>query len=424
MKVLIKSVTILDKQSEHHLQKMDVLISQGQISKIARDISSEDARIITGNDLYCSVGLCDIGTHLGEPGLEHRETLYSLTRAARRGGYSALAVFSNHVQPLQNIADIEWLKSRKDNNHVDIFPMGVMTSQMKGAQMIDYMDVYKAGIGGFSDGLNSLDDTGLLVRILEYTSHLGAKIFHHPSEKALRKSGHMNEGLVSTQMGLKGMPEVAELIMAQRDIFISEYLDRELVLHAISSGRTVEAVKKAKLSQLKVKATVPYLNLLFTDENLRGFDTALKVVPVLRTEDDRISLLDGLKDHTIDAIISNHVPMEEEEKRVEFPYAAFGATGLETCLSACVDSLREVWDLAEIIDKMTVAPRHLLGVSVPTLEEGSSADLCVFDLNNNWTYDKEKIASLSKNSPFLGHEFKTRVVASIIANDVVLSDDH
>lgn len=422
MKVLIKNVTILDKQTEHHLQKMDVLILEGHISKIGLDISSEDALVIEGQDLYCSAGLCDIGTHLGEPGLEHRESLHTLTRAARRGGYSALAVFSNHVHPLQNIADIEWLKSRKDNNHVDILPMGVMTSYMKGHQMIDYMDVYKAGIWGFSDGLNSVDDTGTFVRILEYTSHQGAKIFHHPSDKALRTSGHMNEGLVSTQMGLKGIPDVAELIMAQRDIFISEYLDRELVLHAISSGRTVEAVKNAKENRLKIKATVPYLNLLLTDESLRSFDTSLKVVPPLRTENDRLSLIQGLKDNSIDVIISNHVPMEEEEKRVEFPYASFGATGLETCLSACVDSLQKVWDLADIVEKMTVAPRQLLDMPIPTVKEGSLADLCVFDLSHHWTYQLDKIASLSKNSPFIGHEFQTRVVASIIRDDVVLTD--
>lgn len=419
MKVLIKHATVLDKNSDYHLKKRDILIDEGIIVTVANEIEEKDAHRIEGQDLHCSIGLCDIGTHIGEPGLEHRETLNSLTKAARKGGYSVLAVFSNEVQPVQSVVDVEWLKSRNLSHHVKILPVGVLTSHMKGTQMIDYMDLSQAGIVGFSDGLNSVDDTGLFLRILEYTSTQDTCVFHHPSEKALRKAGHMHEGRVSTQLGLKGIPDIAELIMAQRDILIAEFLNRELVLHAISAGRTVDAIEKARHNHINIKATVPYLNLIFTDEDVQGFDTALKVQPVLRTEDDRKSLINGLKHHVIDAIITNHVPLEDEEKRVEFPYATPGAVGLETCLCASIDILKGDWAVADILEKLTVAPRQILGITVPTIEVGQSADLCVWDMNNPWKYNQDNISSLSRNSPFTGHTFQTRVIASIVGDDVV-----
>jgi len=419
MKVLIKNAVIIDKNSPHHRQKVDVLIENGQYVKIGKDISSDGSQIIEGKELYCSIGLCDIGTHLGEPGMEHRETLHSLKTAARRGGYTACAVFSNSEKPVQNASDVEWIKNTSSSPELQILPIGVLSQKMQGSQMVDYIDLTKAGVVGFSDGLRSVHDTGLLTRVMEYTTMLNACIIHHPIDKHLIQGGILHEGIVSTGMGLKGIPDVAELHMVNRDILLAEYLGREIILHALSSHRSITSIKDAKQKNIQIKATVPYLNLIFTDKNMEGYDTALKVKPVLRSDVDKQGLLDGLVSDVIDVIVSNHVPLEEEVKKLEFTYASDGAIGLETCLVACVDHLTPNISLEKVIEKLTQSPRELLKIEIPTIEVGQKANLCLFD-TTSWTYAQENITSVSKNSPFIGHQFHTRVIGSILGNDVMV----
>lgn len=422
MKVLIKNAIIIDKNSSHHGQKVDILIENGQCVKIDKDISTEGSQIIEGNELYCSIGLCDIGTHLGEPGLEHRETLQSLKTAARRGGYTACAVFSNSEKPLQNASDVEWLKNSSSAPELQILPIGVLSQNMQGSQMVDYIDLAKAGVLGFSDGLKTLNDTGLLTRIMEYTKMLDTCIIHHPIDKHLVQGGILHEGIVSTGMGLKGIPDVAELHMVNRDILLAEYLGRQIILHALSSHRSVKSIQDAKQKNIEIKATVPYLNLIYTDKNMEGYDTLLKVKPVLRSEQDRQGLIEGLVSDVIDVIVSNHVPLEEEVKKLEFPYASDGANGLETCLVACIDHLTPNISLDKIIEKLTQAPRELLKTDIPTIEVGHKADLCIFD-KKSWVCTKGTISSISKNSPFIGHQFHTKVLGSILGKDVIISNN-
>lgn len=414
MDILIKGATILSKLSDHHLQKRDVLVSDGIIKAIGDNIKVENVDLIEGNELYCSIGLCDIGTHTGDPGFEHRETIQSLTAAALAGGFTALAVFPNTKPITQTKASISYLKDHPHKNGVEIFPIGALSKDTKGQDIGEYMDMKYAGIVAVSDGIVSIQDAGLLSRALQYSNTLCLPVMHQPNDAHLSNGGEMHEGIMSTSMGMKGIPEIAELNMVQRDILLQQYNEGILIEHAISASESVSAIKQAKANGQKLYSTVAYMNLLHTDEDLVDFDSNLKVSPVLRAEDDRKSLIAGLIDGSIDAIISNHTPLDEEVKNLEFPYATPGAIGLETCLPATIGALKTHLPIEEIIYKMAERPREILGIHIPVINEGEKANLCIFDLKCPWIYEAEQVKSLSKNSPYLGATFDVKVLKTLV----------
>ena len=414
MNILIKKATILHQSSEFHLSVRDILKYDGIISQIQGEISHEDAKIISGNKLYCFIGLCDIGTHTGEPGYEHRETINSLTMSALAGGFTALAVFPNNKPVTQTKADISFLANHSDRNGVSIYPIGALSKDSKGIDIAEYMDMRSGGAIASSDGIKSVQDTGLLGRALQYASTTDVVIIHHPNDNYLSAGGEMHEGEMSTSLGMRGIPDIAELHMVQRDILLNAYQDSQIIEHAISSGRSVEVIRQAKNEQNNIQATVAYMNLLFTDSDLYDFESNLKVNPVLRSESDKQHLIEGINDDTLSAIVSNHTPLDEEAKNLEFPYATPGATGLETCLSACFTYLTEKIAFPTLVHKLTITPRKLLKIEVPQTAVGVKADLCVFDAELNWIYTKYTKSSKSANNTFIGKELKGKVITTII----------
>lgn len=246
MDSIIKQATILHVGSEYHQQKVDIHISEGKIKSIAKAINLQDANIISGNDLYCTIGLCDIGTHCGEPGFEHRETIDSLSKSALAGGYSALAVFPNNKPVTQTRASIRFIKENQDRNGVQFYPIGALSKDLKGNDITEYLDMHAEGVAAFSDGLESVADTGLLGRALQYAASTGVPIIHHPNDHYLNESREMHEGEMSTSLGIKGEPEIAELNVVQRDILMQQYNDAVIIEHAISAGKSVAAIKNAK----------------------------------------------------------------------------------------------------------------------------------------------------------------------------------
>ncbi len=414
MTVLIKNVTIVHEGSKYHLQVLDIFIKDGLIEKIGKNIKVADSEIIKGNNLYCCIGLCDIGTHTGEPGYEHRETIDSLTKAALAGGYTTLVVFPNNKPMTQTKADIKYLKDHPDRNGVEILPMGALSKDLKGIDIAEYMDMAAAGAVAFSDGMQSVQDTGLMSRALQYVNQIDGVIVHHPDDHYLSQGGEMHEGEMSTSLGMKGVPDIAELNLVQRDILINEYNRGILVEHCISSERTVKAIKTAKKDGNRIYATVSYQNLIHTDQDLNDFDTNLKVSPVLRSKADQKALIKGLTENTIDLIVSNHTPLDEEAKNLEFTYATPGATGLETCLIACVDSLKKIIPLPDIIHKLTISPRQILKLSIPTIEIGAKANVCIFDIESKEGVVSSNFKSKSSNNPYVGKDFGVKVLATII----------
>ena len=414
MDILIKNVTVLHKISEFHKRTSDIHIRDGRIINIDKNIDVPNAEMITGNKLFCTIGLCDIGTHSGEPGYEHRETIDSLTKAALSGGYTALAVFPDTKPVIQTKGDIEYLKSHKNRNRVNIYPIGALSKDNKGVDIAEYIDMGRAGAVAFSQGISSIQNTGLLDRSIQYAKVTNLPVIHHPDDHYLSEGGEMHEGETSTLLGMKGIPSIAEVHTLQRDILLVEYNNGTLIEHTISTNEAIDIIKNAKLKNVHIYATVAYLNLIFTDKDVSDFDTNLKVLPPLRAEIDRKSLINGLNHGEVDAIVSNHTPLDKESKIIEFPYAVPGASGIETCLAACLTYLSSEIDLETIVEKLTIAPRTLLNITMPEIKVGAHADLCIFDTEKEWTYDINSIQSKSSNNPFLGKTFKGKVIFTIV----------
>ncbi|MBK8626951.1 MAG: amidohydrolase family protein [Saprospiraceae bacterium] len=414
MNVLIKQATILHAPSSYHQQVMDIHILNGIIQAIAPSLNINGAKVIAGQKLYCTIGLCDIGTHTGEPGYEHRETIWSLCHAALAGGYTHLAVFPNNKPITQSRAHVRYLKEHPDRQGVKISPIGAMSIDSKGDDITEFMDMQAEGVVAFSDGMHAVGNTSLLSRALLYATTLATPIIHHPDDHHLSSGGEMHEGEMSTSLGMKGVPEIAELNMVQRDVLLHGYNGGTIIEHAISAADSVHVLRQSKLETNGISATVAYMNLLFTDTDLFDFDSNLKVQPVLRSMKDKHALIEGIKDDTIDAIITNHTPLDEESKNLEFPYAKSGAIGLETCLAATIDGLSDQLSLETIIGKMTIGPRHLLGIALPEIAVGAAAELCVFDTEHPWVYEPTDVVSKSKNTPYLHAAFKSKVIATIL----------
>ena len=413
METLVKNVTLVHQPSEYHLKKVDILIENGIIAKIGHNLSSKKSTIVSGNNLHCTIGLCDIGTHSGEPGFEHRETIDSLTKAALKGGFTSLVIFPGTKPITQNKSQIRYLINHTDRNNVQILPVGALSKDINGQDLAEIFDMREAGAVAFGDGLVSVQDSGLLSRALQYASTTDKLIIHHPDDHTLSSGGEMHEGETSTLLGMKGQPSISEIHAVQRDILLLEYNNGRLLIHAISAKESIHEIKSAKKKSLKVFCSVPYTNLIFTDTTLMDFDQNLKVTPPLRSEKDRKALINGLKDDTIDCIISNHIPLDEEVKNLEFPYSESGASGIETCFVACLSYLKDELSIEKIVEKLTVNPRKILHLTVPKIIEGERADLCVFDTDISWTYEKSDICSKSNNNPFLGKKFTSKVIYTV-----------
>jgi dihydroorotase len=420
MELFIKQATILSSASSFHKKKMDILIKNGRIENIQKKLDVPvKAKIIEGKNLFCTIGFMDIGTHSGEPGFEHRETVASLCKTAKAGGYTNILPFPNTNPYIQTKSDLQYLIRKGKENGVNILPVGALSLDGKGVDIAEYFDMFSAGAIGFSDGLRSCDDNGLLLRALLYVKTFNGIIIHHPDDKSLRGKGMVHEGYISTTLGLKGVPSIAELAHVQRDILLQEYSDSRMLLHAISSKEAVDLLNREKKKREKLFVSVPYLNLIATDKKIEDFNVDYKVRPVLREEEDRKSLIKALQTQTIDAIVSNHTPIDEDGKKVEFPYADYGAGGLETAFIGTMETLKDKVETEILVAAFNEGPRKIFQIPVPAIEVGENADLCIFDLASQYTFSKS--FSVSSNNPLLGQTFSTQIKATILGNDVYLA---
>ena len=413
MNVLIRKATIIDKNSSYNGQKVDLLIENGQISKIGTDIIAEAQKVIEGEQLYLSIGWMDIGAQIGDPGFEHREDLHSATIAAAAGGYTSIVCYPNSNPVVDSKSGILYIKQNTSQSLVDFYPIGAISENCKGKDITEMIDMHRAGAVAFSDGKYPIQDNGLMMRALLYIKSFNGVIINQPQDKTIAHDGQANEGIVSTSLGIRGIPHMAEEIMLQRDIFLAEYTQSKLHVANISTANAVEMVRKAKQNGLQITASVAVMNLAYADTAIHGFDSNYKVLPPLRTQKDIATLKDGLKDGTIDIINSNHIPLEEEAKKLEFTYADFGVIGLETSFAVANMHLSACLSLEQLIEKLAIAPRELLGIDIPTIEEGKVANLTIFDPEQDWVYEEKNIKSKSKNSPFIGQKLKGKVLGVI-----------
>lgn len=419
MKLLIRKATILQPGSAPSAKK-DILIENGIIKKIARSITDAKAKVITSDNLHVSPGWLDIGAQCGQPGFEYRETYVSMGKAARAGGYTALATFPRTNPPIQSRLEIEYIQQIRPTVAVKLYPIGAVSQELEGKDLTEIIDMIHAGVTGFSDGRKNPIETGLLTRALEYVIPYRSVIIDFPLDRTITANGQMHEGIVSTSMGLTGIPSVGEEITVQRDIQLAAYTQSRLHFHALSAATSIPLVQRAKADKIAITADVPALHLLLEDKDVGDFDSHLKVLPPLRTSKDRKALIKGLKDGVIDHISSIHQPMEVETKECEFTFASFGSIGLETAFGAAHTALRDVMSVTDIVSKFCEGPRSILGIEVPQISKDEKADLTLFDPDLKWQYEGTR-HSLSQNDALKGRTFTGKVIGTILHDHVMVN---
>lgn len=437
MQILLRAAHLIDSQSAFNGLIRDVLIDNGIIRQIAESIETPDGcQVVESDRLHVSPGWVDLRVSAGEPGFEHKEDLTSVCRAASAGGFTDIAVLPN-TQPVVDSKDtIGYIRRMAEGQPVAVHPIAAITKGTKGGDFADMIDLHHAGAVAFSDGEHPLQNADLLLKTLQYLRPLGALLMNRPEEMGLTRFGQMHEGVQSTLLGLKGMPAMAEELMIQRDLRLLAYsMEGErrregngqashtsfspsspvppfLHFSCLSSAQSVELIRQAKQQGMPVSCDVAAHQLVFDDSALAQFDTNLKVNPPFRSRTDVEALWRGLGDGTIDAVVSDHSPQDDESKQVEFDQAEFGITGLETVFGAIVSNNPNV-PLSQLIAALTAHPRRILGLPAITLAEGQTASLTLFDPTAVWTF--ERSLSKSKNSPFLGQTLTGRVLGTLRA---------
>ena len=421
MKTLIRSAKIICKSSEFHGQTKDIFIENGIISQIGDFVDIEVDDIIEGEDICVSVGWFDMRVHAKEPGHEYKESLESMEETALAGGFSEIALLPNTQPVVQTRESVNYLK--RSGEKVKFHPMAAVTLKCEGKDFTEMIDLHEAGAVAFTDGEHPIQNPDIFLKSLQYLTQFGGLLINHPEDTNLTHFGQMHDGTVSTFLGMKGMPQMAEEIMLMRDLKILEYVMQtpfsqgftdESILHfsCISSAQTINFIRMGKDMGLPISCDVAAHQLCFTENDLVDFDTNLKVNPPFRTQEDVDALWEGLADGTIDVIVSDHNPQDEESKKLEFDMAEFGVIGLETVFSS-INTNNEKLSLEEIIEKITDNPRKILRLKNPIIKEGENANLTVFAPNEEWVYEEKKIVSKSRNSPFIGKTLKGKVIRVI-----------
>ncbi|SEM68978.1 dihydroorotase [Mucilaginibacter gossypiicola] len=406
MNLLIKSATILDPGSSFHQQVADILIENGVITRIADDIDA-DTELFDAEGKYVSPGFFDLNCNVGELGLETKEDLRSGTIAAAAGGFTGIALMPNTQPPVHSKSEVEYLLNRSKGNLVDVYPLGTISQKREGKDLAEMYDMYQSGAKAFTDGSRPVQDAGLMERALLYAQGFDALVFSYPEDTAIAGKAKVNEGEISTLLGMKGIPSLAEELMVARDLYLAEYTVSRIHFTTISTARSVELIREAKRKGIEVTCDVAAHHLVLTDEALLGFDSLYKVKPPLRTADDVAALVKGLKDGTIDAIVSQHTPHEIEFKDVEFEVAEYGMVGLQTAFSL---ALKAGLPAELIVEKLAINPREILGVELPVIAENEKANLVIFDTDAEWEYAPSVNKSKSANSPYIGQLLKGKVL--------------
>lgn len=407
-KLLIQSATILDPQSKHHGKIADILVVDGMISEIGRNVKSSAKNIPTINakGQYLSPGFFDLNVNFGDPGLETKEDISTGSAAAAAGGFTGLALMPNTQPPIHSKAEVSYLVNRAKNNLVDIYPLGCISHNGEGKELAEMYDMQQSGAIGFTDGKKPISNAGLMSRALLYTKTFNGLIFSYAEDQDIAGKAKMNEGVMSTYLGMKGNPSLAEELMISRDLYLAQYNEARIHFSTVSTAIGVDLIRKAKKAGVKVTCDVAAHALVLTEDLLEGFDSNYKLKPPLRTKADQKALVAGLKDGTIDAIVSQHTPHEIEFKNVEFEIASYGITGLQTAFPL---ALKAGLSPEQIVEKMSVNPRKILGLSIPVLEEGNSANFILFDPSQEWILNDKTNCSRSENSPFMGENLSGKI---------------
>ena len=401
-----------------------IIDSKGKIKAIGKEVANENLpKKVEKIDLKKKVimpGIVDMRVFVGEPGYEYKENFRTLSNAALSGGVTSVLSMPNTSPVIDNVSMVDFLKRRgRDKSKINIFPAASLTKNTEGKQMTEFGLLKRKGIAAFTDGTKTVQDPQLMARIMNFAAQSESLIIQHAEDSILSKGGLINEGEISTRLGLKGISFLAEKIIVERDLsFLEEYFCRYHISQ-ISSEKTVAVIKKAKEEGKIFSTGVSINNLSLNENDIGDFKTFLKLSPPLRTERDRISLINGINNGTIDVIVSDHKPEDEESKRLTFSKAATGASGIETLLSLTLELFHnKSIKLSKLIASITSNPAKILDIDKGSLQKGKDADLCIVDIDKPWVVSKDKFKSKTKNTPIENRKLQGQVLKTFIKGEL------
>ncbi|MDX2305082.1 MAG: dihydroorotase [Microscillaceae bacterium] len=418
MNYLIQNAEIIDPYSPFHRKKCTLFIEGGKISKIAEShdfptADFPDTKRIEAETLKLSVGWFDMRASLKDPGLEHKETLDTGIEAALQGGFTEIAILPNTLPVIQTKNALNYVKKYNASGLLQIHPIAAVTLETEGRELTEMLDLHHHGAVAFSDGSKPVWHSDILVKTLQYLQMFDGLLMNRSEDQLLTLYGVMNEGINSTLLGMKGMPRLAEEMMIQRDLSFLEYAGGKIHFSLISSAGSVALIRQAKQKGLQVTCDMATHQIAFNDSALMEFDTNFKVNPPFRTEADIEALWEGLEDGTIDVLVSDHNPQDEESKNLEFDLAEFGISSLETSFALIHkhNLQHNRLSLEQLLEKFTYNPRKILKLPIPQIAEGQQANLTLFDTEKVWVLEAAQMKSKSKNTPFLGQVFRGKAIA-------------
>lgn len=410
MEFLIRAALIVDSNSSHNHSSKDLLIRNGVITKIADHIDF-NGDIIEANGLRVSPGWMDMRAHYTDPGLEHKEDLYTGSATAAAGGFTDVLLIPNTLPTVDNKNAVSHYAKWSRTSAVNLHVAGAVTKGCEGKELTDMIDLHHAGARAFTEGNSPVWHTNIMLKTLQYLQKFDGVLINRPEDQMLTAFGVMHEGAVSTRLGMKGMPSISEEVMIQRDLQLLEYTGGKVHFSLVSTREGVALIRNAKARGLNVTADVGVHHLLFEDGALTSYNTNLKVNPPFRLSSDRDALVAGVLDGTIDAIVSDHQPQDQESKKLEFDLAEFGVIGQQSFYSTLNTVFGEKTD--SVLEKVFIGPRAILGMDGVSIEEGANACLTLFSPELTWRYDKTTNTSKSEASPFIGQPLKGMVIGII-----------
>jgi dihydroorotase len=406
MNLILRKATIIDPKSPFHNQTVDIKITNGIFDKIGVSLpKSVSHQELEQEGLHVSQGWFDTSVSLGEPGFEDRETIANGLEVAAKSGFTGIALQPNSYPIIDNQSQVHFVKQKANGFATELFPIGALTKASEGKDLAELFDMKNAGAVAFGDYNKSLSNANLMKIGLQYVQDFDGLVIAYSQDENIKGNGVANEGIISTRLGLKGIPNLAEELIVARNLFLLEYTGGKLHIPTISTAKSVALIKEAKKKGLNITCSVAVHHLVFTDKKLEGFDSRYKVSPPLRNEEDRKALLNGVLDNTIDCITSDHNPIDIENKKMEFDLAKNGTIGLESAFGA----LLSVLPLEKIIEKLTFS-KAILNIENQEIAENKKVSISLFTTDDNWTFGASHILSKSKNSAFLGQQMKGKVI--------------